>query len=468
LKKVLFLLAILLVSSFIPPQVLADGMVIKPRSDNWEYMDENSQVAAINYQDGYQKMIISTNFNMQDVDKVVWIFPVPSDPRKVVIDVTSQFPRFYGSDVVERTKNDIDELMSVATLTQIYPIFFAFRTVMYAGVAEKSMLGTPEGAQGGTIEGVVVWENIEKEGITVQTLTTRTTDALYDYFQMKGVKVDENALNVLNYYIGKDYSFIVSWVSNPNQLGGYGGIEDAQYQPEASSYRKISPYMRQPGVAVTFPTDSIYYPLIPTSVYGSKKIPLRIYVIGYVKPELYGTLKSYAKTSYYFQENIETYGLEDFFGNMPTRNVEYTKVEMSVPSKYFLQDLWFEKGAPAKVYYATAVYKGISSNKMLSTILIIAMVSSVAGAVAGFILFGDPIKFAWVGLANLFSIIGLAIALTLTKTKKIDMELKRRLKNEGLVVISSDRRKFFFLVLFSILFIVLCYVFGYLIKLPLM
>jgi hypothetical protein len=44
---------------------------------------------------------------------------------------------------------------------------------------------------------------------------------------------------------------------------------------------------------------------------------------------------------------------------------------------------------------------------------------------------------------------------------------RRRLKQEGLIVITADKRKIVFVVLFSILLIVLSLAIGYLLKLPL-
>jgi hypothetical protein len=459
-KLALFLCAILAVSTF-APFVAADGVVINPNiRDRWEPVPENSQIAAINYKDGYQKMIISTNFDMQNLDEVIWVFPVPSSPQQVVIDVASEFPQFYGDDVVERSKYNLDQMISVTQLTQIYPaIFFGFTSsIRYAGTMEA--LKTPEGALGGTIEGVVVWDHVEKEGIAVELLTTKTSAALYNYFRMKGLNIKEGSIDTLNYYIGRDYSFVAAWVSKPQS--------PYPYYPAESPSMGYYPYGRQPGIMVTFPTEQIFYPLIPTSAYGSTTIPVRIYVLDYVKPELYGPIKSYARTNYYVQSYMNVpFGLENFFGNMPTKNVKYTKIEMSVPSKYFLQDLWFEKGAPMKVWYATGLYSVLSGNGWLVGVLLVLLISAVTGAITGFVFFRNPARFALIGMANIFTIIGLGIVLALTKTKQLDIGLKRRLREEGMIVVSSDTRKIYFLIAFSVLFLIVGLLVGYLIELPL-
>jgi hypothetical protein len=504
MKRFLFLFFAAL--TLIPAGVLADGMVIDPYVDYVKPLPENSQIAAINYQNGYQKMIISTNFDMQNVDKAVWIFPIAASPKKIVIDVTREFPNFYGYDVVAKAKNDIDTVVDATTLTQIYPIikYLFFANIMYAGET-KALAETAAGALGGTIEGVTVWDYVEKEGIATEVITTKTADALYSHLSSKGLNLREGSFDVLDDYIGDDYSFVVSWIlqtqksdrvyckpeqRNPgicytlyDPVCGSNGAEysndcvacmnsNVEWYTKGSCYQKteyarMPYYQRQPGIFVTFPTDKIYYPLIPTSIYGSKKIPLRLYVLDYVEPELYDEIKSYVKTSYYLQGSINTNNLEDFFGNMDTSNVKYTKIEMSVPSKYFVKDLWINKGAPVKVGYATAVYS-FMQNGLVAWLLLVIFISAVTGFVTGLIIFRDPIKFTLVGLANVFTIIGVAIAIVFVKTKRVDERLRRQVKQAGMMIIASDSRKFAFVILYSIMFLIMALLIGFLLKLPLM
>jgi len=77
-------------------------------------------------------------------------------------------------------------------------------------------------------------------------------------------------------------------------------------------------------------------------------------------------------------------------------------------------------------------------------------------------------NYALIGLANVFSIIGLSIAVAFAKTKKIDESVRRRLKQEGFMVITTDKRKFAFVILFSIAFLIVSLIAGYLLKSPLM
>jgi hypothetical protein len=445
-RILVFAIAVLCV---MPVNALADGMIIdwmpRPRP-----IDENSQVAAINYQDGLQKMIISVNYNSADASKAVWIFPVAASPSRVAIDIVQQFPRFSGTDVVQKAKSDVNMLTTTSSLTQIYPVFFGLfyytRSIGGTMMAAETTLG----GIGGTISGVTVYEYIEKEGMSTEIITASNSHALYDHLRSKGLQIEDGSLDTLGYYIGKDYTFVVSWIT--------------AVQNNQNSY--IPPSYRQPGIFITFPTDRIYFPLIPTSIYGSKTIPVRVYVLDHVIPDTYNEISSYVSTRYYVQSNMDRTGLEDFFGNMNMENVKYTMMEMSVPSKYFVQDLWFDKGAPPKVNYAIAL-TGFTSNGLLAWLIYVAAISMLTGLVLGAIFFRDPIKFALLGLANIMTIIGLAVVVAFTRTRRIDEGLRRHLRASGALVITSDTRKIYFIILFSILFLVLTFFVGYLLVLPL-
>lgn len=439
----------------IPANVLADGGIwINPWADHWEPVEESGQVAAINYQNGLEKLIISTSFEMANMSEAVWIFPVPAEPDKVVIDITSDFPRLSGYDVVERAKSDVDEIVAVSQLTQIYPIFSYF---YFSGMLATRSMGVSEGFGAGIagVPSVTVWEHIEKEGMTSELVTARSGDALYYYLENRGHRLPRGAIDVLEDYIGKDYSFVISWISST------GLIE----QPQESLYIPRY-YTMHPGIFITFPTDKIYYPMMPTSIYGSKRIPIRVYVLGYVTPELSDELKSYTTTNYYSQEYFDRWNLEEFYRNTEVKG--YTKMEMYAPSKYFTDDLWFDLTAPPKVYYADAVHSAISNNWVVFEVLFILAVSAITGGLVGLILFRNVRNYALVGLANMFSIIGLAIAIAFMRTKRIDERFRRRLSQEGFMVITADRRKIAFIILFSILFLIVGLIVGYLIKLPLL
>jgi len=59
-KLIVFML---LTMFLLPVNALADGMILPPIPP-YQPLEENEQIAAINYQDGLEKMIIAVNFYM--------------------------------------------------------------------------------------------------------------------------------------------------------------------------------------------------------------------------------------------------------------------------------------------------------------------------------------------------------------------------------------------------------------------
>jgi hypothetical protein len=107
IKKIIPLILILILLIF-PTAVFADGAMYIYDRDQWGLGKENQQQVAINYQDGYQNMLISINLSDElHGEKAVWIFPVPATPEKVAIDILKGYPTFNGQDVDSKYDRDV-------------------------------------------------------------------------------------------------------------------------------------------------------------------------------------------------------------------------------------------------------------------------------------------------------------------------------------------------------------------------
>jgi hypothetical protein len=396
----LLLVVLLSVFSLIPRSALADGMMIKPDpySDRWDYSDESNQQAFINYDNGLQKMIISVGFEGENNSGVVWLFPVPSDPNKVAIDVVKNLPQLSGEEISKKAKSNLDDTTEFLQMTQIYTIPFVILSQRaYFGAPGMKGIEAPLGLEGqGVEQDVVVYEHLEKEGITSEIITAKTAFGLYDYLKSKGLKIESGSIPVLDNYIGKEYSFVASWISSPEKA--------------------ISTQNR--GVFVTFPTKDIYYPMLPTSVYGSKIVPATIRVIGHVSPKVFQDIKSYTNTDYYIDSYVSfTDDLKTFYSGQ-NKNIKYTKIEVNAPSKFLTDDLWISNSSPIKTYYSTFVAK----HPAISAIILLIISSLITGLLAGWIVFKtlrkNIFKLGLVGLSNCLSIFGLLITATLISTKE--------------------------------------------------
>ena len=472
-----------LVIFFIPKLAFADGMTLypDPYSDRWDYLKESNQQAFINYEGGLQKMIISIGLEEENSEDVVWLFPVPADPEKVIIDIAKSLPKFGGEEISIKAKSNIDYTAKFLSATQLYTIpFIPFlersNSPELGSMDSFNTLGLSKGAE----QDVVVYEHLDKEGISSEIITAKTANGLYKYLEGKGLKIDSGSIPVLDNYIGEDYSFVASWINSAEETISIDDVKERLFSYCFSEYaypefydlanelkqkypgfnEAIDPvsflkseenedvledltqsirnnptviddlfgydFMRlanQKGVFVTFPTEKMYFPLLPTSVYGSEIVPATIRVIGHVSPEVYKGIESYTDTEYYIDSyaNINE-NLESFY-NHKNREIKYTKIEINAPSKYFTDDLWFENRAPVKTYFSFFVAKHQSA----SILILLVLSSVIAGILAGLLFLKDSsrslVRLGLLGLSNCLTIYSLVITTILVGTKKIDSSM---------------------------------------------
>lgn len=466
IKIMLFLICLCLLTVSYFPHVNADGGMIKFEMDRWEMLDEEQQLCAINYHEGIQNMILSVNTGEEITgEKVVWIFPVPAKPEKTVINIVKEFPELKGYDVKSKAENSVSDIFDLIRLSQVYtmPLLIFTRSMYKSGFDSLGRYAEVPLGIGG-IEGVTVHESIEKSGLTTELVSALDSSSFSNYLISKELDVPPNFKSILNDYIGEEYSFVISWISDVEkfkleQPEGYliglledGKIDEARELFDSLTYdsgksdfydnlnmvfriidrgRDIEEHdieflkrIRGTGnilsVFISFPTEKMYYPLKPTSVYGSKKVPAIIYVMDYVKPELYPEIKPYTETNYFFRKNFDVpEELVDFFGGSDTKDLKYTKIKINPPSKYLTEDLWIKKGTPFKVFLADSVNRF----QFWFGLFFFVICSCLASLLSGIIIFGikgvSKLKFALFGLWNFLTLIGFSIK---AYTDKIDVK----------------------------------------------
>lgn len=482
MKKIVIFL--LLVVFSVPAFALADGGVVHfdPYSDRWDFADETNQQAFINYEKGVEKMILSVGVGDLNEGKTMWIFPVPADPNKVAVDVVTQLPILRGEEISQKAQSNLDDALGFLQASQIFTIPFSLTHSLGGSSSFDGGMPASTGLGGSfknaTRQDVVVYEHLEKEGITSEIVTARTAQGFNEYFSKKGLKIESSSIPVLQNYIGKEYSFVVSWIdqinidlsrdeideliyeidTSPDSRFEWLGIaakpliknlkvkfpdfankieqiprmqkyflsdEQVEYvkqyiKENPSILRVLEKYDDQKGVFVSFPTDKIFFPLMPTSVYGSKIVPAEIRVMGHVTPDVFSDIESFTKTEYFHDESIQVdKDLKAFYGGSPF-DIKYTKIGINAPSKFFTADLWIKNIAPAKTFYQMF----LASQFLIVVFSLIILCSLLAGALVGWLLFREwrntegMKKFGLIGLANCLTILGMIALLLPSKTKK--------------------------------------------------
>jgi hypothetical protein len=247
-SMLIFSIIFLLFSS----NVLADGglykHIITYEKDEWVPITQNEQISVINYENGKEILIISVRGELEG-NEAAWIFPIPAKPEETTIDIIREFPKFSGYEVKSKVGYELHEKVPIFALTQIYPAIFYFFTFSgrmggYGRVEERWMED----------RGIIIYEHLEKGGLTAELVTAEDENKLNAYLKEKKLELPHKSLSLIKEYIGKEYSFIISWVS-----------DIIKYKLETGG--------NVLAIKAEFPARDLYYPLKLTSVYGGNKNP---------------------------------------------------------------------------------------------------------------------------------------------------------------------------------------------------
>ncbi|MAG20404.1 hypothetical protein CL618_03155, partial [archaeon] len=353
------------------------------------------------------------------------------------IDIIRGFPVLFGFDIEESGKRKISRTFSAVRATQVYtaPLF----------ILPMFFVGGFRGSSGLSETDVIIHERIERMGLTTELISVNDEEAFSIYLDNKDLEITNKFKFILNDYMNKDYSFVVSWISDINKF---------KEEQDKSSVKFVGNTL---GVYVVFPTEDIYFPLKPTSIYGNKKIPVIIYVMDHVKPELSGKIKENSEVNYFLTNSFSgTEEIRDFFYSFEKEEFEingvskflidelkYTKIKIDVPSKYLTEDLWIKNVVPKKV----SLMNFITDNNWLVGFIFLIISSCLASMFAGLIAFRDDEPsakgFILFGVWNVLTLIGFIIATIFMKTLE-----------DG-----WDKRKILFVFLFSVFFLIISYIF---------
>lgn len=525
----LFLLLPLIIVS--PSTAKADGMLVEPFSNRWDFADESAQNALITYKDGTEKMLISIGYNQNA--KAVWLFPVPALPDQVRLDVVAQAPELSGGfEVGEQLKYNTHKSVEIMMNAQIYPIIMNGLLIaryggnggVSSGLSGELTLST---ADSQSFDGVEVSEHIEKEGLISELITAKSAEALQQYFKKQNLSVPDSAVSAFKNYVGGNYSIVASWI-NPIQasqatdgdLSAYGYqvstvykndtpslfyiflkykdtildfggdarisnvfnpsvvtstlsdpntraaiLADINKDPQAifelKNYLKNGNSENQKAVSISFPTSKVFFPLMPTSAYGEKKVPATIRVVGDFTPNIFENIKPYSEIIYYQDANLD---------DNRSEKIDYTKVVINAPSSQFTEDLIFDSGVPIKMRLA----KTFNNHPDASALLVWALICFISAGLVGLFVFRANQAKAWtrfwhygiLGLFNLLSLLGFLIATILWPTKDIkdedaDLLLEMRVRGYSVNGLrAKDVRKIYYIILTMVLYMLLVWIFD--------
>lgn len=235
-----------------------DGCIFKLNGD---YVPERAQTAHIVWNDGVQTMHLRTDASDTE-ERNLWIVPIPGDPSRIVAEPARTFPRLRIDSSPARAARAAAETTRGVVFwghTGLYGLglWMTPRTVaMAVGMAApgaKSALEPPAG--------VTVHSSVERFGMVVQVVSSRSIEGFDAYLREKGFEVSASGLASLRPYLGADNGFVCGWAAGP--------------------------LMEARSIRIEFPTARPFYPMRPSNVYV-EPIATRIVVEGWHEPRTAG------------------------------------------------------------------------------------------------------------------------------------------------------------------------------------
>lgn len=378
--------------------------------DEWGLAKEDTQYGLIGYSDGYERMVISIRITtgiLAQTDNAVWLFPVPSNPRNASIDFVDEVSEIQGERMAKSAQDALTNDAMFLSASQFYPLVFWLPIVMTSGYG--GTLLAKEG-YGSSDDGVQVTQSIARFGMTIELIGTNSSSGLTNYLQAKGLDLPASVDPIIDEYVGKDYSFVASWISNMT------GFQNTA--PRELRYPNV---FYNIGVMIKFPTNKIFYPLRLTSVYGPETVPMVVQVVGLVDPiESSDSFHGKGMTTDYkvakllsvhnsvirvFSPDAVASGTYTYF-----RNLKFTEIIMNTSSSSFTNDLWIDPSPSLKARALDLT----TEHSWAVSIPIFILTSMLASLFSGVVVFRgfkpNAAMFAALGLFNVLTIVGVWVA----------------------------------------------------------
>ncbi len=425
----------------------ADGFAhVYPSTGDALLMTENAQLGIISYRDGTEMLAISVSVAERDLasgSTAAWMFPVPSLPEDVDIMLISHLQPFAGyaqHELADMAGRGLSTEQVFVMMSQVYTVPLSL--VLLQRDFSPASLMVPDSRSAADGPEVEISETISSEGVVAELVSTDSGTALEDYLMSKGATLGDDELELVDEYVGEEYSFVVSWIEDTSSfMASAGSIETV----DGDIFYSL-------GIGIEFPTERLYYPMKLTSAYGDTHVPMLVEAFGFCSPEdpgydidveylCYGTISLPAGTeSYYFDQ----YDSDEF------SYYEYTKIWIDVESSSLQEDLWMDPEPPTRV---TALAYTVE-NPLVVAVLFSAVASLVASVLMAFVIF-RPFRprferFALLSLLNFLSLIAIWLFVRSDKGRRFLVRPQNEPEPQVPRAMFSD-----FLVTYSVAYVVL-------------
>jgi hypothetical protein len=420
-----WIVAAMMAMPVIAAPAMADGISWKTTSNAevWSHVQERSQFSIINFKDGHEKMIISIQVaesELQSGTRMFWLFPIPSAPQNVSVDLVSDVPRLegspYGNKMWEAVSSDLSWYYCVLG-SQLW-------TVILAPFSVYTMtLGLGGGGNG---QQVGIFDAADKYGLHTEVISADNTSNLETYLASQGISIPTGDQTIVSDYISSGFSFVSTRIDNLN---------DFRHNATAKTDTSGNYYMM--GVEADFPSDEIFFPLKLTSAYGDSNIPITVQVLDFVEISTRPTGSSVSVGASYAEIDGE-YALRDpyyYYGYYPVRSSEsvnqtlaffeeqigtdwashptynyglwrekFTEIHIDGSASSLNSDLLMKDSPPTSI----ATMDFFIANPWVIVLLIFIFISTITGLVVGYLLDRNKRhipQYLVIGLSNVLTVL---------------------------------------------------------------
>src|SRR3989344_3326950 len=307
-----------------------------------------------------------------------------------------------------------------------------------AGLILPSILLTSKGGLGSRsleLGGVTIYQHVDRYGIATEVIKASDATDFRNFLSARGTNLSADAEKFLLEYMGKDYSFIVSWISDIEAVKGAAEVDQFGGR-----------YANPIGVFIKFPTEKIYFPLKPTAFYGNNSFPVTVNIAGLKDADVYWNIKDRTTIGHYYQKFFSrTLDEEEtmkaiFNGSLP-ESLNYTRIQINKEARYFTEDLFF---SPAESVPANAL-NFVNQAWLFIAILIFFGFSFLSINLADKMLGLNLNKkdMAVIAASNFFTLIVAGIVIALTDKKKFPVKEKATTAGKKLIALLAFEGIFF-------------------------
>ncbi len=333
-----------------------------------------------------QSLTITRDF--KDLQKTVWIIPVPGKSKDVYSDIYKGDKKFLKINALEPAyvaieKSSLLFLDGVITFfkernsftNETFGFTFFIQQYFYTtnpfttiniiyfltAAAQDSSIGISDSKGVGQylmpshirIGGVLVSDSIRKDGLFIENFDAENSGDIASHFKQKGLSIPEDNLKILDEYAKKDFSFV------------------AVYLDDATKFSD-----KNAGVTVTFPIkdELFYYPLHAESLAGGDGYPETIIVSGEHIPRIYANIKKGTEYNFFIYKDKETQEIK-----------RLTKIVIRANPIDLTEDLYIPTSTSGIAMFERLIYpaRGIGD---LFVFMLIFFTSCLATYIAGWVL----------------------------------------------------------------------------------